>query len=335
MIHLINLEQYERCEESIAIISRASANFNYLDRIKTAFQINRCKIMICNRNNIVKEAIILANDNLCILDDAQVDVGFRNEFLYSAQRSIGNTYFYSTVAFDHRKDIVESWNNSFNSFVKVHGMDTSTDFSFQPKVAACAKGLAADMISGNELAANKKVKYFMNAFDRMHMMYYEMQIRLLIAIYLTWKWSDSLYLNEHIAEINKYIDQTIDIAAIYGRTLTTINAFHLRGVVYFLANRYALSIDSYGIATKLLTQYLQTEKDFERWEYFWVDYARVIRKCNETIDPQIFMYIKGNVRNLMKEICSMNIHDFEEYEDRYKPMTALTDKDYKINFPKI
>lgn len=335
MIHLVNLERYEECMGVIKQLSKNATLFRDSDRLKLIYRANACKIMIYNRNDEVSDAITAAEENLRILQAKNIDPEFCERLSYSAKRSVGNTYFYSTVAYEKRQAIVDSWSDSFLSFVDRYGMNTTESFSHQPKVAAFAKGLAADMIAEREGQADEKAVFLENAFDRMHMMYYEMQIRLLIAIYLTWKWSDCVSYGETLEEINRYIDQTLDIATIYGRQLTTINAFHLRAVVYFLARNYELSFDNYCIAAELLTKYLKTERDFARWKYFWVDFARVWRKHDKNAVVESIKYCDAHTKATIQRICMMEDHTFSSYEEGYVPMTALTDKNHRINFPKI
>lgn len=333
LIHLVNKEDYEICIAASEKILETLKYFCDSDCLKIRYEINRCKIMIHNRKDEINEAIGLANDNLDILNKKLLDSNFKVHYHYSAYRSIGNTYFYSSIAYQNKNIIIESWNRSFNDYINDNDSDITTGFSIQPKIAAFAKGLAADIISGNEVAANQKAAFFKNAFDKMNMIYYEMQIRLLIAIYLTWKWSDKIFGNSQLVEINQYIDQTIDIAAVYGRQLTTINAFHLRAVMYFLAENYDFSLDNYHITTELLTKYLKTEKDYERWSYFWIDYARVMRK-NKKFDDLI-SYCSQSTKLLIKNIYDMSDTEFIEFELNYIPLTAITDKNHIINFPKI
>lgn len=334
-IHLVNLEEYEKCMHAMTAVAEVLGNFSQRDHIKFKYQINRCQIMIYNRNDIVPQAVKAAKENLRILYDENMDPNFRDALLPSAKRSIGNTFFYSTSAYTNRQKIVDSWTDSFDCYVGKYGMDTETDFSVQAKVAAFAKGLAADIISGSEREAAQKAAFFKNALDKMNMAYYEMQIRLLMAIYLTWKWSKCGFLCEHIAEIEGYIDQTLDIAAIYGRQLTTINAFHMRAVVYFLAENYDLALDNYTITANLLMNYLKTEKDYVRWEYFWVDFARTLRRCRKARTSLSCQYGSQNIQKMIQKICSMSDHEFQSYEKQYVPMTAITDQDCIINFPKL
>lgn len=335
LIHLVNLEEYEKCIQATDAIIDISGAFQEADHWKMIYQANRCRIMIFNRNDEVWEAISAAQDNLQILKEQSIDSSFKNQMIYSAKRSIGNTYFYSTVASTKRQEIADSWNDSFNSYVEKFGMDMLGGYSNQPKVAAFAKGLAADMISGNESSADDKAYFLRNAFDKMNMMYYEMQIRLLMAIYLTWKWSDHPSYSTHIEEIEQYIGQTIDIAAIYGRQLTTINAFHLRASVYFLAGNYEFAFDNFQIAADLLTKYLKTEKDFARWDYFWIDFARALRKFDKNAGPSTIKRCDKHTQAVIERICSMPEKDFVRFEATYVPMTALTDRGNKISFPKI
>lgn len=335
LIHLVNLERYEDCMNAIDHLLEKAVLFHDKDWLKLVYRVNSCKIMIYNRNDEVPDAITSAKENLLILQTDNLDPDFSERLSYSAKRSIGNTYFYSTVAYEKRQEIIDSWTDSFLSFVKHYGMNTTEGFSNQPKVAAFAKGLAADMIAEREVQAEEKIVFLGNAFDRMHMMYYEMQIRLLMAIYLTWKWSDRATYYGVLEEINRYIDQTLDIAAIYGRQLTTINAFHMRAVVYSLARNYELAFDNYCIAAELLTKYLKTEKDFARWEYFWVDFARAWRKYDNEAVVDAIKYCDVHTTATIRRIRLMEDCAFSRYEESYVPMTALTDKNHWINFPKL
>ena len=167
------------------------------------------------------------------------------------------------------------------------------------------------------------------------MMYYEMQIRLLMAIYLTWKYSDRVFYREGLAEINRYIDQTLDIAAIYGRQLTTINAFHLRSAAHFLAGEYEIAFDNYKITADLLIQYLKTAEDFRRWEYFWIDLARAFRKYNRSAAMETIKYCDKRTQDIVQMICMMEEQTYQDYEACYVPMAALTDKNQRINLPKL
>ncbi len=335
LIHLVNLEEYKTCIEIINQLRKVAASFSEAERLKLIYQTNRCMIMIYNRKDIVSDAIKAARENLDILQTNIIDSKFQEHMVLSAMRSIGNTYFYSTVAYKHRREICESWTNSFEHFITRHGMDVTKDFSNQPKVAAFAKGLAADIIAGREILADKKAIFFENAFNRMHMMYYEMQIRLLMAIYLTWKYSDRALYRGSLAEIDRYIDQTLDIAAIYGRQLTTINAFHLRGAVHFLAGNYEVALDNYRITADLLIRYLKTAEDFKRWEYFWIDLARVFRKCDRNASVEVIQYCDKHTQSIIQEICTMGDRVYRDYEECYVPMAALTDKKQRINLPKL
>ncbi len=335
MIHLVNLEKYDECTRAANALVSVSGSFHEADRLEMIYQANRCRIMIFNRNDAIPEAIAAAEENLRILEEESIDSTFRDQMIFSAKRSIGNTYFYSTMAYQKRREIVDSWNDSFDSYVEKYGMDTAEGYSNQPKVAVFAKGIAADMISEREDRAEKKARFFQNAFDRMHMMYYEMQIRLLMAIYLTWKWSGQPAYADHLGEIERYIDQTLDIAAVYTRQLTTINAFHLRAVAYFLAGNYEFAFDNYNIAARLLTEYLGSEKDFARWDYFWVDFARAGRKYDREAVLAAIEHYDSRTKDVIRRICSMTDQDFDKYEATYVPMTALTDKEQRINFPKI
>lgn len=334
LIHLVNLEKYEICMDAINKLLAVST-LPEQDRLKLTYQANRCKIMIYNRKDIVSEAIATAEENLRILQSDYIDSEFRDKMFLSATRSIGNTHFYSTEAYKHRNEICDSWTYSFECFVKKHGMDVEKDFSNQPKVAAFAKGLAADIIAGREDMAEKKAIFFENAFNKMQMMYYEMQIRLLMAIYLTWKYSDRALFRGALTEIDRYVDQALDIAAIYSRQLTTINAFHLRAAAHYLAGDYEMACDNYLITADLLIQYLKTAEDFKRWKYFWIDMARAFRKCNRNVEQGTIRYCEKNTQLIIQNICAMDEVKYREYEENYTPMAALTDKNHRINLPKL
>ena len=334
LIHLINLEEYDKCLETINIILEKTNSLSYVDITKIKYHMNRCKIMIYNRNNSVNDAIKAAEECLAILDDPKIPVGFKNRYIYSAKRSIGNTFFYSTIANEKREEIALHWNDSFNTYVKNNGFNIFEEYSNQPKIAAVAKGLAADMITGEESIGDQKMKYFINAFDHMNMMYYEMQIRLLVAMYIIWKWSNGPYYINKLEEIIKYIDQSLDIAAIYGRELTTINAFHLKGVAYFLNGNYLLAADNYCIAADMLSKYLSTDKDFERWNYFWIDMARVLKKSGQKSFLSRIRLTEKTL-NRIERIIKLDDDKFSKFENDYVPLTALTDKNFSIGFPKI
>lgn len=334
LIHLINLEEYEICLNTINIILDKTSILSEVDVLKVKYLMNRCKIMIYNRNNQVSEAICDAEECIEILEKPQIPDSFKNRYIYSAKRSIGNTFFYSTQAAERRYEIAESWNDSFNTYKTQNGFNIYNNYSNQPKVAAVAKGLAADMITGSENLGDQKMDFFINSFDKMNMIYYEMQIRLLIAMYKIWKYSVTPYYNDRLSEILKYIDQSIDIAAIYGRKLTTINAFQLKGAAYFLVGNYSWSAENYCIAADMLSNYLSTDKDYDRWDYFWIDMARALKKSKRTV----VLGEKGITAKTfekIREILEMDEQSYLNFEDEYSPYTALSDKNFLINFPKI
>lgn len=335
LIHLVNLEEYDKCFARIASILEKIEFMSKVDVLKIKYQTNRCKIMIYNRNDMVSEAIDAAKENLNVLNNNMLPLEYRLRYIYSAKRSIGNTFFYSTQAQSRKNTIAESWNDSFNTYVENNGFNVDDNFSNQPKVAAAAKGLAADMITGNQELGDQKAEFFINAFDHMHMVYYEMQIRLLVAMYLIWKYSDSHMYNKKLPEIIHYIDQSIDIAAIYGRKLTTINAFHLKGVAYFLNEDYSYAVENYCIASDMLSDYLSSRKDYDRWNYFWVDMARALKKSQQTVAISQRGIENEQIFNKIKEIVEKDDKEYENFESSYIPITALTDKNNSINFPKI
>lgn len=334
LIHLINLENYTKCFNTMDKLLHEANVLSEIAVLKINYQINRCKIMIYNRNDQVSEAINVANDCMRILENPKTPIKFKERYIYSAKRSIGNTYFYSTKAGEKRAEIAKSWNDSFNSYAENYGFDIYQGYSEQPKVSAVAKGLAADMITEEETLGDEKMEFFVNAFDRMNMMYYEMQIRLLVAMYKIWKHSSSPYYNEALPDIIRYIDQSIDIAAIYGRELTTINAFHLKGVAYFLADNYSLAAENYCIAADMLSNYLSTDKDYERWNYFWTDMARALKKAKQNVIIGQ-MGITSKIFDKIKNIIKMEEHLYLKFENEFIPCTALTDKSFYVNFPKI
>lgn len=335
LIHLINLERYDCCTENIERIRRIKPYLCEVNRLKIDYHTNRCLIMIYNRNDDVANGINTAKENLRIINSEKLPEYYRKKNLYSAKRAVGNIYFYSTVAQEKKEEITKSWMDSLNSYIYDHGFSDTDDFSDQPKVAAFAKGLAAQIITENEFQADKIAKFFINSFDKMHMIYYEMQLRLLIAIYYTWKYSDRNRYSVPAEEIIEYIDQTIDIAAIYGRELTTINAFQLKGVLFFILGDLRSALDNYSIASEFLKHYLSSAKDYERWMYFWADYARVIRLYGQKKHIDISFISSKKVRLQMERIINMSENEFATYEESYIPLTAITDKKYKINFPKI
>ena len=334
LIHLVNLEEYNQCFDTIKNILNKTSILSEVDMLKVKYQMNRCEIMIYNRNDQVSEAIYAAEECIKILEKPQMPDSFKNRYIYSAKRSIGNTFFYSTQAAERRSEIAESWNDSFNTYETQNGFDVYNDYSNQPKVAAVAKGLAADMITGNENLGDLKMDFFVNAFDKMNMMYYEMQIRLLVAMYKIWKYSITPYYNDNLSEIIQYIDQSIDIAAIYGRELTTINAFHLKGVAYFLAEKYSWAAENYCIASDMLSNYLSTDKDYDRWDYFWMDMARALKKSQQIVVLGKTGITAKTLKKIRK-IIEMDEKSYSQFEDEYSPHTALTDKNFLINFPKI
>lgn len=335
LIHLINLEQYENCIEKIKQIKFIKPTLCEENQLKIDYHTNRCLIMIHNRNNNVDEGIHIAEANLNIINNEKLSDDYREHHSYSAKRAIGNIYFYSTVAYIKKAEITKSWLDSLNSYIENHDFNETEGFSNHPKVAAFAKGLAAEIILENEDFADKISKFFINAFDKMHMIYYEMQIRLLIAIYYTWKYSNHNRYSVPVREIIEYINQTIDIAAIYGRELTTINAFQLKGVLYFIIGDYKNSFDNYSIAYEYLKSYISSTKDYERWMYFWIDYARVIRVSNSKALVDLSYISSGKVKLKMEQIINMSEDEFTAFEESYIPLTAITDKKHKVNFPKI
>ena len=335
LIHLINLERYDCCTEKIERIRTIKSSLCEVNRLKIDYHTNRCLIMIYNRNDDIHNGINTAKKNLKIINSEKLPEHYRKNNLYSAKRAVGNIYFYSTIAQEKKEEITKSWMDSWNSYIFDHGFCNTDDFSDQPKVAAFAKGLAAQIIMENEYQADKIAKFFINSFDKMHMIYYEMQIRLLIAIYYTWKYSDRSRYSVPAGEIIEYIDQTIDIAAIYGRELTTINAFQLKGVLLFILGDLRSALDNYTIASEFLKQYLSSAKDYERWMYFWIDYARVIRLCGQKKQIDLRFISSKKVRSEMERIIDMSENELAAYEESYIPLTAITDKKYKVNFPKI
>lgn len=335
LIHLINLEQYDSCTKKIERIRTIKPSLCEVNRMKIDYHTNRCLIMIYNRNDDVPNGINTAKENLRIINSEKLPEHYRKKNSYSAKRAIGNIYFYSTVAQEKKEEITKSWMHSFNSYIFDYGFSDTDNFSNQPKVAAYAKGLAAQIITENEYKADKIARFFINAFDKMHMIYYEMQIRLLIAIYYTWKYSDCSRYSVPAEEIIDFIDQTIDIAAIYGRELTTINAFHLKGVLFYILGDLRFAFDNYAIAAEFLSQYISSAKDCERWMYFWIDYARVIRLGGKKNHVDLSFISSNKVRSEMKKIIGMSEKEFADYEDSFIPLTAITDKKHKVNFPKI
>lgn len=335
LIHLINLERYDSCTEKIERIRRIKPSLCEVNRLKIDYHTNRCLIMIYNRNDDVPNGINTAKENLRIINSEKLPEHYRKKNLYSAKRAAGNIYFYSTVAQEKKEEITKSWMDSLNSYIFDHGFSDTDNFYDQPKVAAFAKGLAAQIITENEYQADKIAKFFINAFDKMHMIYYEMQIRLLIAIYYTWKYSNRSRYSVPAREIIEYINQTIDIATIYGRELTTINAFQLKGVLFFILGDQRSALDNYAIASEFLKQYLSSAKDYERWMYFWTDYARVIRLCGQKKHIDLSFISSKKVRSEMEKIIDMSENEFAIYEENYIPLTAITDKKHKVNFPKI
>ena len=332
IIHLINQEKYDDCFTLINSINNVSQNFtNRTQKLIVEFQMNRCLIMIYNRKNCIEEAIVLSNKNLEILNDKKIDEKFKSQYIYSAKRSIGNIYFYSTIASENKSNISNSWRDSYDTFVKKNGFNPNCDFTYQPKVAAYAKGLAAEIISNNELKADIIASFFVNSFNKTDMAYYEMQTRLLYAIYLIWKWSDCFEYNDKLGDIIMLIDEAIDIATVYGRKLTVINAFHLKACVYFIKNDYSRALDNYYITAKMLSKYIKNENESNKWDYFWIDFGRTLKLSSYVQE----LKLPNKYLEKINHIRYMSEKDFETFEKCYSPVTAFTDKKHSVNFPKI
>lgn len=333
LISLINLENYNECNKTIEKLDEFNGFQNKENSILNLFK-NQCKIMIYNRTNLTEDAVKLSNENLAILNDSEFNKDVKKKYIYSAKRSIGNSYFYSTKAYEKRNEIVQSWDDSYNSYIDEFGIEINCNYSNQTKLAVYSKGLAADIISEREKDADNKSIYLSNALDKMQTPYYEMQIRLLLSIFYIWKWSDSIQYKTKLNGILKLINQSIDIATIYGRKLTVINGYYLKGIAHLINRDYSLALDNYCITADFLYEYIHNSDDYFRWNYFWTDFAVLCRKTN-TIKINMNQINNLELRESLKSITKMDDDSFEDYINHYMPMSAITDKNHSISFPKI
>lgn len=333
LISLINLENYPKCFKIIKAFDEVKGLQKNEKSIMNLF-INQCKIMIFNRTNQTEDAVKLSKENLGILNGSDFNNTIKKKYIYSAKRSIGNSYFYSTQAYEKRDEIVESWDDSFNAYADEFGIETSCNYSNQSKLAVYSKGLAADIIAEREKDAETKSSYLSNALDKMQLPYYEMQIRLLLSIYYIWKWSYSRRYETELSSILRLINQSIDIATIYGRKLTVINGYYLKGIAYLMNKNYDFALDNYCITADFLYKYLQSSDDYLRWNYFWIDFAVLCRKIN-TIKINLNQINNVELRASLESIIKMDDDSFEDYTNYYVPMSAITDKNHLISFPKI
>ena len=333
LISLINLEDYEHCIKIIDSLNSTEDVCEKSGKILELFS-NQCKIMIYNRTNQLNDAISLSKTNINILEEPNFNESLREKYIYSAKRSIGNSYFFSTEAYKNREKIVASWDDSFVSYTNTFGIDANSEFSNQSKIAAYSKGLAADIIAERECNAIIKANYLSNALDKMHMPYYEMQIRLLLGIYYIWKRSDTNQYPQKFNQIISIINQSIDISNIYGRKLTTINGFYLKGIAYLKNNDSIHALDNYCITADYLYKYLNDCDDYYRWSFFWIDFA-ILCRVSEKNMINLSRIKDYNLRNKLKMILEMDENTFNKYCNNYIPLTAITDKSHSLSFPKI
>jgi tetratricopeptide (TPR) repeat protein len=330
--HLLNLklknESLEKVSKLIDIVT-----MNFADESFSNWKEGREQLvgLYCRR---VMVYYSLADYESAFLDNnLAMKIAYNNKFIpliIRCWRSNGDIYQSMPDAGKHRQDIADSWHRAFQIYREEYGFDNNRGKTDHLKISTTTKSLFADIITENWEAAPPKVSFLISCLDKTNMSHYEIQIRMALAFFIIISNRCLEVDSSDYEDAKKFLNQAIDLTAIYGRQASSICAHHAKAILEIEVGQNDLALDDYFQTIKLIKSDLRQESAIR--DHFFIETAMIYRGMFHEKVENAFLELGERAKNESEAIEVKEESEFEEFFDNYQTPALFSDSQGKIGF---
>ena len=308
----LNIGDYQSSLDcSKIIIDIFTNNLKYFDnKERFIIQLYNCQSMAYHHMDMLDNAIKSSNKAI----ELSKRIGDL-ELLSTSWRERGNIFYHSSKSFLYKKEICECWKNAYNI-----AFASEEDFKKFDKyfcVSSCMKFVLANLINNETDNLQKIVKYIFSNFEKTSSLYYEINMRYLVAIYYICVFDIRIIFNQTLyTEISKIINEAIDYSGIYGNYDYYAAGFYLKSLLSYLSSDLEKTYDNFLVVLNLINRNVESSNELIKWN---------------KIISDIKSFIDQNQKLVPEELISL----LEAYTNESDLDAILKIKNQKLAFPNI
>lgn len=190
-------------------------------------------------------------------------------------QELGKAYYYHPDAYRYRELICAQWDCAFSIYQSKWepSIDLNEQSNKQRDIAAYLNAGISDLIRGRLAEAETKMAHLSKYLDYTKMPFYEIKIRLFMAMVLLQRDITEQRHGYSHKEICSLLDQASDICVIYYNMQDYPLCFYLRASAQLFAGQYAKAADSYIKTCTVIQRCVNNEYEESIWSYFYEDMA--------------------------------------------------------------
>lgn len=228
-------------------------------------------------------------------------------------RGRGDLNYQSSRWVSHKPEIISSWRSAFKLYIETYGSNTEPAFQDHVKISTYLKGALAEMMAKNFGGMKVHTSFLRTCFNKTNMSFYEINLRFVYAAYLILSSQFFALDLDAKSKAIELLDQITDLNAVFGRQISNIHAFHLRGVAQLLSGESALAVDSYQKAATMLVSLANRPNYMLRYGGFWEDFALLLKEENMPFPDDILSALLPEQREEVRKIASLSHEALSAY----------------------
>lgn len=256
------------------------------------------------------------------------------EGIIECWKSKGDIYYHNYDADLYADEIIDAWSMAYKKYCEY----SDHNIRLSLKLAIALKAIRVDILKNDLTAAEPKIEFISSCIDKTNMVFYEIIIRLVKAMFLIIKYDKYLsHENSVYNEVVKLINQATDLCAIYGNNNIYINCFYLRAIAQFKASKWDFSFDNFIKTLSIIVDKTEWNILEKKWSGFITDLMIYERKLNKKIPESIEskLFVNEQIKESIVKIRTLTNEKFEDFFDNYVTKSLFKDKEKKIGFPNI
>lgn len=308
----LNIGEYKSslkcCKKILDIFTN---NLKYFDnKERLIIQLYNCQSMAYHHLDMIDDAINSSN-NAIELSKATGDL----ELLSTSWRERGNIFYHSSNSFLYKKEICECWKNAYYIVFDSKKNHKKLDEYFC--ISTCMKFVLANLINNEKGNLQNIIEYISSKLEKTSSLYYEINMRYLIAIYYICLFDIKIIFNKTLYNgIDKLINEAIDYSSIYGNYDYYAVGFYLKSLLSYLSSDLEDTYDNFMIVLSLINYNAKNSDELKKWN---------------PVISDIKNFICQNQKHIPKELTSL----LENYSDKNAFNAILKIENQKLSFPRI
>lgn len=279
-------------------------------------QLYNCQAMAYHHMDKIDKALI--KNDIAIKISENID---DKMLLSTSWRVRGNIYFHSSKSSAFGEEICYCWERAYSI-----AFDADNDYQHYDvffSLSTCLKIILVKLIKNDLSKIEPIVEYVSSCFNTTNSLYHEINLRLIKSIYLIKVYNTKLIFDtEKKDDIQKIIEEAIDLSSIYGNYNYYASSFYIKGLLSYVTANYTYSYDDFATAMNIIQQNAPTDAEI-KWKSIVNDVYNLFRHSNVEIPVQLKYFFK-----------KYNTNYIENYKV-YESQSLLTTEDKKLSFPKL